>query len=166
MSLVTPDFGLIFWMTLIFAIVFFILAKFGFPMITKMVQKRNDYIEKSLKDAKEAEARLANIAQESEKMMEEARKEHSRIINEAAAMRDEILFKAKEDASLQSQKIVAEAALEIEARKENALRELRLEAAKVSVEMAEKLVRKTLADPAEQAQLIDRLVEEAENNSK
>ena len=62
MSLVTPDFGLLFWMTVIFAIVFFLLAKFGFPMITGMVNKRTDYIGKSLADAREAQRQLRDLA--------------------------------------------------------------------------------------------------------
>ena len=54
MSLITPDFGLIFWMTLIFAIVFFIVAKFGFPVITGMAGKRADKIAEGLRKAEEA----------------------------------------------------------------------------------------------------------------
>ena len=59
MSLITPDFGLLFWMTLIFGIVFFILAKFGFPVLTDMVRKRQERIEKSIEDARTIEARMA-----------------------------------------------------------------------------------------------------------
>ena len=58
MSLITPDFGLIVWMTLIFGIVFFILAKFGFPVLTDMVRKRQERIEKSIQDARDIEARM------------------------------------------------------------------------------------------------------------
>ena len=53
MSLITPDFGLLFWMTLIFGIVFFVLAKWGFPLITGMVDKRSDRIEQSIAKARE-----------------------------------------------------------------------------------------------------------------
>ena len=58
MSLVTPDFGLIVWMTLIFGIVFLVLAKWGFPMITSSVRERAEKINASIKAAKEAEESL------------------------------------------------------------------------------------------------------------
>lgn len=70
MSLITPDFGLLVWMTLIFAIVFFVLAKFGFPAITSMVDKRSARIEDALKKADEAEKRLSGLAQEHDALME------------------------------------------------------------------------------------------------
>lgn len=70
MSLITPDFGLLFWMTLIFAIVFFILAKFGFPMITGMVKKRSESIEKSLKEAEAARNEVKKLAREQKKLID------------------------------------------------------------------------------------------------
>ena len=83
MSLITPDFGLLFWMTLIFAIVFFILAKFGFPVITKMVRGRQERIETSIRQAKEIEARVEEMAREHAGMLEETRREQARILREA-----------------------------------------------------------------------------------
>ena len=73
MNLMLPDSGLLFWMTVIFAIVFFILAKFGFPVITGMVEKRTRRIDESLKSARESEESLAGRAKEQEEMMERAR---------------------------------------------------------------------------------------------
>lgn len=80
MNLMLPDSGLLFWMTVIFAIVFFILAKFGFPVITGMVEKRTRRIDEALKSAREAEESLAGLAKEQEEMMERARAEHARIL--------------------------------------------------------------------------------------
>ena len=57
MSLITPDIGLLFWMVVIFGAVFFILAKWGFPVITRMVEKRSDYIRDSLAAAEKARSR-------------------------------------------------------------------------------------------------------------
>ena len=87
MSLITPDFGLLVWMTLIFGIVFFVLAKWGFPMITGSVEKRAQRIGDSIKAAKEAEEKLRNLAEEQSRMIEETRQEQSRILKEAAASR-------------------------------------------------------------------------------
>ena len=105
MSLVTPDFGLLFWMTVIFAIVFFLLAKFGFPMITGMVNKRTDYIGKSLADAREAQRQLRDLAGQQEKLIDETRKEQSRILAEAASTRDEIIASAREKAQAETELI-------------------------------------------------------------
>ena len=77
MNLITPDAGLLFWMVLIFGIVFFLLAKFGFPVITEMVEKRSRYIGESLKLAQEAEERMKNFAAEQQAMLEDTRNEQN-----------------------------------------------------------------------------------------
>ena len=160
MSLITPEFGLLFWMTVIFAIVFFLLAKFGFPIITSMVEKRNSTIEKSLKDAHEIEARMGQMVEEHARMLDEARKEQAQILREATDTRNKILAQAKDDAREEAAKILAEARTEIEAEKEAALRDVRKEVAVLSVSIAEKILRKELADDREQREYIDRMVEE------
>ena len=109
MSLITPDFGLLFWMTLVFAIVFFILAKFGFPLITGMVKKRSDSIERSLKEAEEARNTLKQLAEEQKRLIDEARKEQARILNEAAASGDKIVQEAREQAKAQTELMLAQA---------------------------------------------------------
>ena len=160
MSLITPDFGLIFWMTLIFGIVLFLLWKFGFPAITDMVEKRTDRINRSLQDAREIEARMGQMVEEHARMLEEARKEQARILRDATDTRNRILADAKEEAREEAGKILAEARTEIEAEKEAALRDVRKEVAVLSVSIAEKILRKELADDGEQREYIDRMVEE------
>ena len=85
MSLLVPDSGLLFWMLLSFGIVFFVLAKYGFPVIVKMVNERKEYIDRSLVVAKEANEQLANLKAEGETIMAKAHEEQARILNEAAA---------------------------------------------------------------------------------
>ena len=161
MSLITPDFGLLFWMVVIFGIVFFLLAKFGFPVITKAVQKRSDYIADSLKAADEAHAQLANMAQEQAKMIEETRLEQSRILKEASEARESILSQAKEEAAAEAAKLLEHAKVEIAAERESAIRDIRRQVAMISVEVAEKIVRKDLDAAGGQQDLLDRMVEEA-----
>ena len=161
MSLITPDFGLLFWMTLIFAIVFFILAKFGFPLITGMVKKRSDRIDQSLKDAEEARKALKELAEEHKRMIEEARKEQARILNEAASTGDKILQAAKDQAREQTAAMIEKAREEIRVEQETARREISNEVAALSVEVAEKLVRAHLDSSQRQSALIDKLIEEA-----
>ena len=161
MSLITPDFGLLFWMVVIFGIVFFLLAKFGFPVITKAVQTRSDHIADSLKAADEAQARLAGLAREQAKMIEETRLEQSRILKEASESRERIIAQAKEEAAAEAAKLLDHAKVEIAAERESAIRDIRRQVAMISVEVAEKIVRKDLEGDASQQSLIDRMVDEA-----
>ena len=160
MNLVTPDAGLLFWMVVIFGLLFFLLWKFGFPVITSMVEKRNSTIEKSLKDAHEVEARMGQMVEEHARMLDEARKEQAQILRDATDTRNKILAQAKDDAREEAAKILAEARTQIEAEKEAALRDVRKEVAVLSVSIAEKILRKELADDGAQREYIDRMVEE------
>ncbi len=161
MSLITPDFGLLFWMVVIFGLVFFLLAKFGFPIITKAVQQRSDHIADSLKAAEKAQESLQNMAQEQAKMIEETRLEQSRILKEASESRDRIIAQAKEDAAAEAAKLLEHAKVEIAAERESAIRDIRRQVAAISVEVAEKIVRKDLEGTGAQQSLIDRMVDEA-----
>jgi len=161
MSLITPDFGLLFWMVIIFGIVFFLLAKFGFPIISKGVESRSAKIEKSLKDADEIEARMAAWKADEARMMEEVRKQQAVILKEAAQTRDRIIADAREEAHLQAGKILESARKEIEAEKESALRDIRKEVALIGVSVAEKVLRKELSDETTSAAYLDSIVDEA-----
>ncbi len=161
MSLVTPDFGLLFWMVVIFGIVFFLLAKFGFPVITDMVDKRSAKIAKSLKDADEIEARMAAWKVEQAQMLEATRKEQSQMLREATETKARIVADAKAQAQAEADKILTEAKARIEAEKESALRDVRKEIALLSVQVAEKVLRHELSDEGSQRAFIDKLVDEA-----
>ena len=164
MSLITPDFGLLVWMTLIFGIVFFVLAKWGFPMITGSVEKRAARIGDSIKAAKEAEEKLRNLAEEQSRMIEETRQEQSRILKEAAAARDNIVEQAKVQAREEASRILDQARTQIAAEKESALRDVRKEVALLSVSVAEKVLKKSLSDADGQSALVDRLVDEVSSS--
>lgn len=160
MSLITPDFGLLFWMTLIFVILFFILAKVGFPVITGMVSQRQDRINDSIRLAKEAEERVRELSSEQASMIEEARKEQAAILRDAASARDAMVSRAQEQAREEAAKIIEQARIQIAAEKETALRDIRREVASLSVSIAEQVVRKDLSDNEAQMALIDRLMDE------
>lgn len=166
MSLITPDFGLLFWMTLIFAIVFFILAKFGFPVITGMVDKRSESIRESIKKAHEAEEKLRTLAEQQAAMVEEARVEQARILKEASQTRDSIIADARAQAQDQASKMIADAKTQIAAEKESALRDIRKEVAMLSVSVAEKVVRKELSSDEAQMALLSRMVDEISGTDK
>ena len=161
MSLVTPEFGLLFWMVVIFGIVFFLLAKFGFPVITDMVEKRSAKIAQSLKDADEIEARMAAWKVEQARMLEDARKQQAVILKEATETKARIVSEAKAQAKAEADKLMSEAKLQIAAEKESALRDVRKEIALLSVQVAEKVLRSELSDEGSQRAFLDKLVDEA-----
>lgn len=160
MNLMLPDSGLLFWMTIIFAIVFFILAKFGFPIITGMVDKRTKRIDEAIAAARKAEESLAGLAEEQERLLAEARAEHTRILQDASAQRDSMIAKAQAEAKEEAGKIIEEARVRIREEKEAALRDVRKEVAIMSLAIAEKIVRKELSSDESQKEHIDRLIEE------
>lgn len=161
MNLITPDSGLLFWMVLIFGIVFFILAKWGVPAITGMVEKRNDHISSSLTLAEEARRSIARLEEEQAAMIRSTRQEQAQILKEAAKAREEILLQAKEDARRETAEMIAAARAQIENERETAMRDLRRQVAVVSVEVAEKVLRDKLRPDSAQQALLDRLVDEA-----
>ena len=166
MSLITPDFGLLFWMTLILAIVFFVLAKFGFPIITGMVDERNARITESLRKAREAEAALDELSVRQKEMLEQARREQAEILKDAAQARDEMIAQARQQASDEAAKIVSQARLQIAAEKETAMAEVRSQLAELSIAVAEKVMRTQLEDNKAQTDLVNRMVEEMSRSQK
>ena len=160
MSLITPDFGLLVWMVLIFGIVFFVLAKWGFPLITGMVDKRSDRIEQSIAKAREAEKSLSELSYRQEQLIEETRKEQARILKEATEARDQLLAAAKEQARDEASQMIQQARTQIAVEKESALRDIRSEVARLSVGVAEKVLRENLSSEEAQLSLIDRMVGE------
>ena len=160
MNLMLPDSGLLFWMTLIFLVVFLILAKFGFPVITSMVEKRTKRIDDALSAARKAEEAIAHLSQEQERIVAETKVEQARMIQEAAAERDRLIASAQDQARLEAQKIIEEARVRINEEKEAALKEARKELAIISLAIAEKIVRKDLSEGKAQKELVDRYVDE------
>ena len=160
MNLLLPDSGLIFWMALIFAIVFFALAKFGFPVITGMVEKRNARISDSLEAARKAEEALAYLHQEHERIIAQTREEQAQLKKEAASERERMISVARDQAKAEAQKIMDEAKARIQEEKEAALRDIRREVAELSLTIAEQVVRKELSTDKGQKELVDTLVDE------
>lgn len=166
MSLVTPDFGLLVWMTLIFGIVLFILARFGFPVITRSVEARAERIRTTLDDLKKAEDRMKVLAREQEELIARAKEERDAIISDANLTRRQIVSQAREEALAESERIVTKARQDIEHEKETALRELRGKVADLSMQIAGKVLRKSLDGDGEQLRYIDRLIDELSEQDK
>jgi len=158
MQLVTPDIGLLFWMLLSFGILFFLLSKYAWKPILNMVQKREDNIEQALKDADKARERVENMQAENERILGEARAEREKIFREAQEIREKIIGEAREQAVRDKDKIMKDTRASIEAEKNAAIREMRDAAAELSVQIAEKLIRRELSNDQKKKELVEQLI--------
>ena len=164
MDLLVPSTGLLFWMTITFLVVFFLLWKFGFPVITGMVAERKAFIDDSLRKAHEANERLANIQKEGESILQEAREKQAQILREAAETRDAIVEQSQGKARAEGARLLDEAKAAIEQEKKAAIADIRQQVAALSVEIAEKVLRQNLKDDKAQMDLIDRMLDDVSAN--
>jgi F-type H+-transporting ATPase subunit b len=161
MSLLVPESGLLFWMCISFGIVFFIVARYGFPVILKSVDERRAFIQKSLDDANTAKAMLDNIKSESEAIIASAREEQMIIIREANKLKNSIIKTANDEAREITRKQIESVRVEIQNEKDSAIRDIRSQIALLAVDIAEKLVRTELKESPAQMQLINKLLNES-----
>jgi len=166
MSLLLPDSGLIFWTVVVFGIVFVILRKYGFPVIVKMVEDRKIYIDQSLEVAKKANEQLSNLKMEGEALIAAANKEQGRILKEAMQEREKIVHEARKQAETAAQKELEEVKKQIQLEKEEAIRDIRRQVAILSVDIAEKVIRKNLSEKDAQMDMIDRMLDEVLTKNK
>jgi F-type H+-transporting ATPase subunit b len=163
MELFTPDIGLVLWMLIPFSIVFFVLAKYAWPAIIKGIEERGKFIDDSIQAANEANARLEGIKAEGDQLLAEARAEQLRLLKEASDMHAQLIREAKQQAGVEADKVLAEARAEIQREKEQAVRDIRSQVAELSLDIAEKVLRKNLDNKAAQMELVDKLLEESVN---
>jgi len=164
MGIISPEIGTIFWMVLGFSIVFFILRKFGWKVIMQSLKEREQSIEDALLAADKAREEMNALRADHDALIREARAEREAMIGEARKIRSELIEKAKEDASRESEKLVENARLQIENEKRTALNEIRAQVADLSVEIAEKIIRKELSLDKEQQELIAGMLDELNLN--
>ncbi len=162
MELFTPEFGLVFWMFVVFALLFFLLAKFAWPFIVRSLEERAELIDKGVVYAKEAKEQLDNSKAAAEKYIAEAQMKQAEILREAAKMKSQIIEDAKAAATVEAKKVMDAAKLAIEqARKESEL-QFRNEVSAFALSIAEKMVRKNMAADKAQTELVDKLLNEVE----
>lgn len=144
MDLVTPGFGLVFWTTITFVLLMFLLGKFAWKPIIGAVNARNKSIEDALKLAETTKEEMKQLQADNEKIIVEARRERDALLKEAREMKDQLITQAKKEASDESQKILQAAKQAIENEKKNAIQELKTQVAEISIEIAEKILAKEL----------------------
>lgn len=159
MNILSPDPGLLIWMAISFTAVFLILWKFGFPIITDAIRKRKEFIEQSLVAADEANAKLAGIQTEGERVLADAKSQQQEIIAGAMAEKQQIVTAAKEQASAEARKIAEESAKSIEIAKQNALKEVRGEVAGLAISIAEQILKEKMSDDKAQQEAIAKMLD-------
>ena len=164
MDLVTPGIGLIFWTTLFFLILLFILGKFAWPAILTAIRARNESIRQALDSAEKAKEEMAKLQADNQKILSEAKAERDAMMKEAKQLKDKLIADAKEQASEEARKLVANARESIQAEKKAAINDLKGQVANLSLDIAEKILKKELEDSKAQKELINTLINEADLN--
>ena len=160
MGFVTPDYGTIFWMLIIFGIVLFILKKFAWVPILKALKDREKSIADALNTAEKARKEVAGLKASNDQIIAEARKEKDLILKEARDMKDRMISDAKVQANLEAQKSIEYARQQINAEKISAINDIREQVAGLSILIAEKVIRKELENPQEQEKLVEELLKD------
>jgi len=164
MDLLSPDFGLIFWTVVIFLLTFLILAKYAWKPILKMLDAREKSIAESIESAERIKAEMSQMKSEHEQMLTEAKAERSRMLKEAKENKDQIIAEAKDQAKIEARKIVEDAQVAINNQKMAALTDVKNQVGKLALEVAEKILRKELADKDAHQNYIRQLAEEIRLN--
>ena len=164
MGLVTPSIGLIFWMTLSFGILFFILAKFAWKPIMKALKDREESIEGSLRAADRAKEEMSQLVFSNEQLMKEAKDERDAMLRDARKIRDKIIGEAKTKAEEEANRIVETAKENIHFEKMAALTDLKNQIAILSIEIAEKIMKENLSTDEKQKELVTKLLNETHFN--
>lgn len=164
MDLITPGIGMIFWTTVFFLIILFILGKYAWPSILTAVRARNESIRKSLDSAKKAREEMAKLKADNEKILAEAKAERDDMIREARDVKEAIIAEARERAAEDASKLLKNAKEAIKHEKRAAIDEIKEQIATLSLDIAEKILKQTLSDEKEQKKLVDKLIDDIDLN--
>ncbi len=165
MELFTPDFGLIFWMFVSFAILFFVLWKWGWPAIMKGVSDRADLIDKGVEYAQNAKEQLDHAREEADKYIADARRQQADMLREADKMKTQIIEEARSAAQTEAKKVMDAAKVSIEQERKQAEQQFRNEVSSFALDIAQKVVRNQMKDEKAQEQLVSSLLDEMEKQN-
>ena len=164
MDLVTPDIGLIFWTTLSFLILLFILGKFAWKPILNSVNDRETSILKALKEAENAREEMKNLTADNKRILKDARIEREAMIKEARDIKVKMISDAKEEAKTTADAIISQAQEAIENEKKSAMADLKSQMASLSIEIAEKVVKQELSNKDKQLKLVEDMLNDSTLN--
>lgn len=164
MSLITPEFGLLFWQTLIFLILLVLLAKFAWRPILGSLKEREDSIDQALRMAQQARQEMQSLKADNEKLLADARHERDQMLKEGQAIATKLVEQAKATAVEEANRISQQAREAIQQEKNQALAEVKNTAAQLSIDIAERVLRRELADPAAQQKLVEEYLKDVKLN--
>lgn len=146
-----------------FLVIAYIFKRFLYKPILTTIKKRNDAIDKGLKDAEKATRALENAEEEKNKILEETSHEAERILNEAKKQsdqaRDELLAKTKADVD----KMLEATRQQIDQERENLIKESRNTALEISKTILEKAVSE-MFDKSDQEKLVKKGINNLKNS--
>lgn len=164
MKLVTPDLGLVFWMSLTFLTVLFLLSKFAWKPIMKMIREREQSIEEALNSAEKAKQEMKKLQAGNEQLLKEAQAERDAVLKAAREAKEQIVGEARQKASEEAERLIAIAREAIQNERLAAVTDLKNQVAKLSLEVAEKLIKQQLSDNEKQKELAEKLLSEIKLN--
>lgn len=164
MGILKPELGLFFWMMITFLIVLILLTKYAWKPIMKMIKDREVSIEEALNAAQKAKADISAMTAENERLQAEARRERDAMLKEARDIKEAIVAEAKSKAKAEGEKIIASARETIQNEKMAAITELKNQVAVLSIDIAEKILKRELAAENKQKELIGDLLKDAKLN--
>lgn len=156
--------GLFFWQSLLFVGLILLLKKFAWKPILDAVHEREQFIEESIAAAEKAKVELARLQSKNEDLLKEARLERDNLLKQAKETKEKLISEAKEKAQLEADKILESTRATIENEKMAAVTELKNQVAKLSLDIAEKILRKELSSEANQKALVGDLIEDVNLN--
>ncbi|MDX9848304.1 MAG: F0F1 ATP synthase subunit B [Tenuifilaceae bacterium] len=160
MGLITPDYGLLFWMLLSFSILMYILKKFAWKPIIQSIKNREDLIAKSLRDAEYARNEVAQIEERQAKVIAKAQAERDEILAQARKTKEKIIEEATAKAQMDSQRVIEQARETIKREKEAAQLEIKTYASKIVIQTTERILRSELKDKQKQDEQINSIIRE------
>ena len=160
MELVTPSIGLVFWTTLCFGILLFLLGKYAWKPILKAVADRENSIESALLKAEAVKEEMARLTNENEALLKQARAERDSILAEATKVKNQIIGDAKDAAQKEGARQIELARSEINNQKAIAMADVKNQVASLSLDIAEKVLRKQFEDQKKQDELVKELLKD------
>lgn len=160
MDLVYPEVGLVFWTTVSFLILLFLLRKFAWKPILEAINERELSITDALSKAEAAKEEMSRLVSENENLLKQARAERDEILKEARVLKDKIVGEAKDAAQAEGARMMENARLEINMQKALAIADVKNQVATLSIEIAEKILRKQFEDAKKQDELVTELLRE------
>ena len=162
--LTNPSFGLLFWQLAIFIILLILLRALAWKPILAALSEREESIEGALRQADQAKLEMQALKADNDKLLAEARMERDRILKEAGAMSNQLIETAKQKATDEGARLIMQAREAIQNEKQAALAEVKNTAAQLSIDIAERILRRELTDATAQKQLVTDYLQEVKLN--